>query len=269
MTFHQLVLRIKESLAARLYEAKRENAQLIKELHLSHKQKRVLEQMMYKSVQSLVQKLNEVNVQWSDVLKKCVIQSEQIAKLQEMASQDPLTELLNRRGFEKALHRQISLIQRYTLDNNTTFHSPHMILIDLDTFKEVNDTYGHQKGDEVLLTVTKILQEVFHRDTDIVCRIGGDEFLIVLSSSTHNQAVVSAELLRRRIEVEDQLHFPEHSVTASIGVTECSIMQDTKPDEMDDICEKAKKLADEAMYHSKKEGKNVVTVAIGDSFNIL
>lgn len=269
MIFHRLVLRINESLIARLYKAKRENARLRKELYLSRKQKKVLEQMMHKSVQSLVQKLNEGNMQWSDVLRKCAIQSEQIAKLQEMASRDPLTDLLNRRGLEKAIHRQTSLIQRYTQDNATAFHPPHMILLDLDKFKEINDTYGHPKGDEVLLTVTKILQEVFHRDTDIICRTGGDEFLIFLSNSTHDQAVMSAELLRRGIEMEDQLHFPEHSVTASIGVTECSIMQNTKPYEMDDICQKAQKLADQAMYHSKKEGKNVVTVAIGNVLCIL
>lgn len=269
MTFHQLVLHIKESLVARLYKAKRENARLRKELYVSRKQKKALEGMMHKSVQSLVQKLNEGNIQWLDVAKKCVIQSEQIAKLQEMASCDPLTNLLNRRGLEKAIHRQTKLIQRYTQDNATAFHSPHMILLDLDKFKQINDTYGHPRGDEVLLTVTKILQEVFHRDTDIVCRTGGDEFLIFLSSSTHDQAVISAELLRRRIEEEDQLHFPEHSITASIGVTECSIMQDTKPDEMDDICRKAQELADQAMYHSKKKGKNVVTVAIGDTLCIL
>lgn len=269
MAFEQLILRIKKSLVACFYKVERENVQLKRKLEQSNTQRTTREKALHEVIRSLLQQLDESNVQWRDVSRKCVIQSEQIARLQEVASCDPLTDLLNRRGFEKALHRQISLIQRYTLDNNMTFHSPYMILLDLDTFKEVNDTYGHQKGDEVLLAVAEILREVFHRDTDIVCRIGGDEFLIVLSSSTHDQAIVSAELLRRKIEESDKFHFSSHVVTASIGITECGITQITKPDEMDDIFEKTKKLADEAMYHSKKKGKNVVTVAIGDILCIL
>ncbi|MEK9151082.1 MAG: GGDEF domain-containing protein [Patescibacteria group bacterium] len=192
---------------------------------------------------------------------------EEKQEFERAALTDHLTKLLNRRGFAKALQRQMSVIQRYTRDNAVPFRTPYMILIDLDGFKSVNDIYGHQKGDQVLLAVANILKDVFHRDTDIVCRTGGDEFLIFLSGSTQTQAIALAGLLQKKITNEKQLHFAtKHSITASIGVALVDIHQDTKTDAMDSVCETAKVRADQAMYRSKERGRNVVTIIIGDTF---
>ncbi|MFZ2187769.1 MAG: GGDEF domain-containing protein [Candidatus Moraniibacteriota bacterium] len=203
--------------------------------------------------------------------RKYAIQSEQMANLHVLAFQDPLTGLLNRRGFGMALHRQTSILQRYTHAHKSEFYPPHIVFLDLDNFKIINDIYGHLRGDQALLKVTAILREVFHRDeTEAICRWGGDEFIVLLSSSTQEEAVGRAELLRKRIESEEELRFSqENFITASIGVTMVNIRQDTKPDEMDLLFHIAKESADRALYHSKQLGRNTVTLAVGDNFRIV
>jgi diguanylate cyclase (GGDEF)-like protein len=94
------------------------------------------------------------------------------AQLAEQAVRDPLTGLYNRRFFDEALARNIEAARRYGRELS-------LVLFDLDNFKAVNDTYGHQAGDEVLKTFAQLLEETA-RKADIVCRIGGDEFAVIL-----------------------------------------------------------------------------------------
>ncbi|MDD3276294.1 MAG: GGDEF domain-containing protein [Kiritimatiellales bacterium] len=94
------------------------------------------------------------------------------AELAEQAVRDPLTGLYNRRFFDEALTQQVETARRYNRDLS-------LVIFDLDRFKEVNDTLGHEAGDTVLKTFSRLLVENA-RKADIVCRIGGDEFAVIL-----------------------------------------------------------------------------------------
>lgn len=191
------------------------------------------------------------------------------AKLLDHAWRDPLTKLLNRNGFENALHRQVGTIQRYIDLQGGVFYPPYLAYIDLDEFKKVNDAYGHEEGDKILLVVTAILKKFCHRDTNPVCRQGGDEFLILFTSSTEEQVLVLVESIRTSIEKDVVLR--KHAVTASIGVARINIDQHSRPADMDAAYldaayQEGSTHADRAMYHSKRIGRNVVTVTDGKKF---
>ncbi|THB77769.1 MAG: GGDEF domain-containing protein [Desulfobacteraceae bacterium] len=102
-------------------------------------------------------------------------------QLKFMAFHDPLTKLLNRRVMERILDREYQRSERYQTDLT-------VILIDLDDFKQINDTYGHDQGDRALIHVATILMEL-KRDSDVVARFAGDEFVVILPSTGSDQAI--------------------------------------------------------------------------------
>ncbi len=132
------------------------------------------------------------------------------AKLQELSQTDQLTQISNRRHLDITLAKEI----KRALRHNTSLC---IILIDIDFFKRINDTYGHQKGDEVLISIANILKNN-SRDTDVVGRWGGEEFLIILSQIDIIQATEMAEKLRKKIR-NYNFDFKE-TITASFGVTQ-------------------------------------------------
>lgn len=153
----------------------------------------------------------------------------ELAKYKEMAYKDTLTSLNNRRSLES--------ISDYDC----------LILGDIDHFKIINDTYGHLVGDEVLVEISSVFKH-FVRETDYVCRWGGEEFLIFLKNCDDEDAYGKANLLREKImELSDEFGF---EITMSFGVSNLS----------DSTLEDAIKNADEAMYESKHNGRNRVTV---------
>lgn len=159
--------------------------------------------------------------------------------MESLAMQDGLTGLYNRRAFESSLRRARSRQRR----NGTPVS---LILCDIDFFKSVNDTYGHNKGDEVLVKVANILIQEMRR-TDDVIRWGGEEMLIVLEETPLEKAAEVAERLRARIESTDMIR--GHNVTASFGVTELV------EGELDtDLVGRA----DSALYEAKEDGRNQV-----------
>jgi GGDEF domain-containing protein len=105
----------------------------------------------------------------------------QVAQLEARAYVDALLDILNRRGFERELHRSLAYVRRYGT-------SVALIYLDLDNFKPVNDRYGHAVGDRVLQEVSKILRRMV-RETDVVARLGGDEFAVLLWNISEIQAV--------------------------------------------------------------------------------
>ena len=154
----------------------------------------------------------------------------------EMAGIDPLTGLLNRRAALGELTRGV--------DGSTDDQrSAALVLLDLDHFKQLNDTLGHEAGDDALRHVAQVLT-AFVRPTDQVCRWGGEEFLVVLPDANEALAVATADLLRLRLV--------EAGVTASFGVAEI---------EMTDTVTSWVRRADDAMYVAKHEGRNTVRVA--------
>ncbi len=166
-------------------------------------------------------------------------------KLEEAAITDPLTGLLNRRGLYQLIDHEISRVRR----NNSYFS---LVLCDIDDFKKINDTYGHDCGDYVLKTIAEILN-VNSREVDKVGRWGGEEFLIVLPETPLEGAVKVAEKIRRAIE-EKLFLYGETSlkVTMTFGV---SIFSSKTPSL--DHCLKE---ADDALYRGKSLGKNRVVV---------
>lgn len=165
-------------------------------------------------------------------------------KLREQANRDSLTGLFNRRYLEGTLEREMARCRRERAPLS-------MVLIDVDHFKLVNDTYGHQAGDEVLRVFAKLLME-HARTEDIVCRYGGEEFLLVLPKMPLDIALERATQLLKLFE-ETIVSYGELRIriTASIGIA-------TTPghaDSVDDLI----RCADQALYQAKRRGRNVVS----------
>jgi two-component system cell cycle response regulator len=169
------------------------------------------------------------------------------ARLEALAHTDPLTHLLNRRALTIRLVAELERVRRY--------NSPlTMLMIDLDHFKQVNDTYGHLVGDEVLRGIAMILQRSV-RSVDMVARYGGEEFVVVLPETGETGAVAFAERIRQRVEqhcFELQRAAPAR-VTVSIGV---SSFPAPHVESAEDLFARA----DAALYRAKERGRNQVCV---------
>lgn len=164
-------------------------------------------------------------------------------KLIEQASTDPLTQVMNRRAFDERARAEIERSHRYN-------HKLALILLDIDHFKQINDQYGHQFGDRVLIDLAGLISPCL-RVADSLCRHGGEEFIIMLPETDETTAEHIGERLRSTIAnhiISDEDE--SLSVTASFGVT-------TWRREESDI-QPAISRADKAMYHAKAQGRNKV-----------
>ena len=189
------------------------------------------------------EQLHEANLQLEDQLGK--LQNLQI-QLREHAIRDPLTQLYNRRYLDETLPREIARALRL---------NQHLgiLMIDLDHFKNINDTYGHAAGDEALQTVAQIIMSQL-RTSDIVCRYGGEEILCVLPDTTQGGVLYRAEQLCALIaQTAVSPANPAARVTVSIGVA----MFPAHGADMTAIL----KAADAALYRAKQAGRNCVRVA--------
>ncbi len=164
-------------------------------------------------------------------------------KLRTQSLRDPLTGLYNRRYMEDALDRYISLAER-------TGGATSVLMIDLDNFKQLNDVYGHAKGDAVLCDVAGQLVGAL-RPSDVVSRYGGEELLIILPNCDLADAALKAEMLRARIEALSEPH--GHAISASFGI---ATVPETSTSPLDVI-----PMADAALYSAKQAGKNCVRTA--------
>jgi diguanylate cyclase (GGDEF)-like protein len=173
------------------------------------------------------------------------VQGEQASRLNLLAATDPLTGLANRR-LTLALLDQLARDCRLDL-------APVILLADLDHFKHINDGWGHEMGDQVLVAVASALR-ASTRDADTVARWGGEEFLIVLPATRAGEATELAERLRLRVEalqVADRHQCPV-PVTLSIGIARL-VANETGSSWL--------KRADEALYRAKNDGRNCCRVA--------
>ncbi len=154
---------------------------------------------------------------------------------------DELTKLPNRRNFDTDFNKEFLRAQRYK--NPLT-----LVMFDIDFFKNVNDTYGHQCGDYVLKEVSKAALQTF-RKTDTVYRTGGEEFCVILTETNIEQAIIPLERFRKTVETLNLIYNnKEVHVTVSIGA--CEYFPEIKNTE--DFISKA----DEALYEAKNTGRN-------------
>jgi len=166
-------------------------------------------------------------------------------QLTKMAKEDSLTGLLNRRSFYEVIHHQIAEAERY--DNDLAF-----IMLDIDHFKKVNDTWGHGFGDVVLKSLASKMEE-FLRESDYVFRLGGEEFGILLLQTDIVGAVKFAE--RLRVEVSEMIMRPTAEEAMSISISS-GISSYYKGLGVDGFMENS----DEALYEAKENGRNQVKV---------
>ncbi|QKF80993.1 diguanylate cyclase [Halarcobacter ebronensis] len=194
--------------------------------------------------------LRVVYSKWVEIIKeegaKISKTNEQLLKatneLKEKVSLDYLTKIYNRNKFEELLDLYIS---NYKKDQKISFS---LLMIDIDNFKLLNDTFGHLFGDNILKEMSKILTSS-SRNSDVVARWGGEEFVIILPNTTLKQAVAVAEKLKTKIEKHQFEN--EHKITCSFGVAHFN-----KTDNKTELFRRA----DEALYKAKKSGKNRVEV---------
>jgi diguanylate cyclase (GGDEF)-like protein len=162
--------------------------------------------------------------------------------LTELATTDGLTGLVNHRTFKDRLREEFSRAGRYEIPLS-------LMMLDVDKFKQFNDAFGHPAGDDVLRRVANILQDTT-RDTDLVGRYGGEEFIVLLPYTSRDAALGLAERIRASVEGEE---WEKRSITMSIGVVTLT------PQIADSAIFVSE--ADEALYHSKLTGRNRVTHA--------
>ncbi len=214
-----------------------------------------------KSVQEILQeaniRLSLINLNYDQMNKQLIeakIHLENLTRelekknkiLDNLANIDGLTGIYNHRYFQTVLDQEISRSLRY---NN----SISILMIDIDHFKQINDTYGHQVGDFVLAEFSKTLQEHI-RKYDILARYGGEEFVIILPESTTEQALIVAEKLRTILEQTTfQDNREKYQVTASFGLSSCSPATEDSFDKNTLLHQ-----ADQALYEAKDKGRNQV-----------
>jgi diguanylate cyclase (GGDEF)-like protein len=161
-----------------------------------------------------------------------------------LALLDPLTMVGNRKALDTAIRRELPLAERHHQDLS-------VLMIDVDHFKSINDTHGHDKGDQVLTAIAKTIQTVC-RETDLIFRFGGEEFLVILRNTNIQGAQIIAERLRQQIAstsvgVKDGIISPN----VSIGISSLHHGNKEKPQDLF-------KRADTALYRAKSAGRNCV-----------
>lgn len=173
------------------------------------------------------------------------------AALLEQTLNDPLTGLGNRRMLEKRLDILVPLSRRLSCTVSA-------MMIDVDHFKAFNDNYGHPAGDSCLVDIAGVLRDTFRRETDVVVRLGGEEFLVLLINTGHEEARALADAMRGMIQALGLPH--EYSpvapvVTVSVGVV-------TSPNGLLIDIDEMINHADQALYDCKEHGRNRVAVRL-------
>ena len=195
---------------------------------------------------TLTTKFNDIQVHMTEEVKKAnqVISelTEKVKILEEASNLDPLTRVFNRRAL-------ISYLKNVCANKDIP-HVLHVLMIDIDDFKVINDNYGHIAGDKILIFISNILKRTL-RDGDKIFRFGGEEFTIILNRNTDEQTEAIASRLLKLISSNNLIYMGEKiSVTASIGITNF-----IKGDTPDTLISRA----DKALYISKHSGKNKIS----------
>ncbi|WP_300454065.1 GGDEF domain-containing protein [Sulfurimonas sp.] len=193
---------------------------------------------MFDEIQShMIEEVKKANEVIADLTQKVKI-------LEETSNLDPLTKVFNRRALSAYLADVCS--------NKGVPYAMHVIMLDIDNFKTINDKYGHLTGDKILIFISNVLRKTL-RDGDKIFRYGGEEFTVVINRNTDEQCELIANRLLNLVSSNKLIYMGERiSVTASIGVTKLK-----SGDTPDSLLSRA----DKALYMSKRNGKNMVSKA--------
>ena len=173
-------------------------------------------------------------------------------KLENLSNTDTLTSLLNRRAFTEKVNKRLIIQKRQQ-------QKCALLFIDLDNFKQVNDVYGHAKGDEILIKVAAILANNT-REEDFCSRLGGDEFAIWLEDIEEDTAILKAKnILECTNELKKMVDNERQPLSLSIGI---AISDPDKSLSLDNLMENA----DKALYDVKKSGKSSVSLKRTENF---
>ncbi|MFC0348643.1 diguanylate cyclase [Undibacterium danionis] len=172
--------------------------------------------------------------------------TEEKTELQELALHDAMTGLYNRRFLDAAIVREITLSEREK-------RPLAVIMLDLDHFKNVNDQFGHSAGDLVLKALADIMRQT-SRESDLICRYGGEEFIAIIPNMSASQAFERAEIWRRQLE-ENSLNYGENEIKITLSAGIAIYPDHGKSGEELILC------ADEMLYKSKRSGRNQVSIA--------
>ena len=177
----------------------------------------------------------------ADIVAAAIQNASYIEKVRMLANLDGLTGIYNRRSFEIKISEKMAEASRYG-------GGLALLMIDIDKFKSINDEFGHLLGDEVLRQVSTILKQNL-RKVDLLCRYGGEEFVVIAPATTGQNAIGLADKLRKAIA---QFPFPgiPRPVTISAGVSEYPAQGESR----DDLV----RAADAALYRAKQKGRNRV-----------
>ena len=209
-------------------------------------------------LQEANEELGRLNLSYEQLvieLKEAKEKSERLAnelkkanlRLNDLAYTDALTGLYNHRYFQDTLSRELARASRYR-------SSVSLLIFDLDHFKNVNDTYGHPAGDQVLINVAKAVKKTV-RPSDIVARYGGEEFVVILPETDIIGVKVFAARLRRSVEgMTTEFENLQINVTVSVGGTTFG------PEQPDVTKDMLIQTADRGLYMSKENGRNQVTI---------
>jgi diguanylate cyclase (GGDEF)-like protein/PAS domain S-box-containing protein len=206
-------------------------------------------QRFYAGHKPIQQSIRDLVNTIADFLGVVISNHENLERIKQQSRMDKLTGLYNRRVFEEQLSIEFRRALRYDRDLS-------LVIMDIDDFKKVNDTYGHQQGDQVLETMGNLLAGSF-RDLDTVCRYGGEEVCVILPETVGEAAKTKAEQIRRKIAELDipMVDMPGKKlrITMSMGVA-CLSKGTTNEEQL-------LRDADRALYWVKNNGKNQVKLA--------
>jgi diguanylate cyclase (GGDEF)-like protein len=203
---------------------------------------------LYKKLRDLNAKLEEkVAERTADLVAANERLSILNLELEQISITDGLTSVFNRRFFMERIRQEVKRVNRYG-------SSVSVLMIDIDHFKKINDTYGHQAGDAVLANLAATIKRRL-RETDVLARYGGEEFVLIATPMELPGALILAERIRALVESTPLEHNGRRiSVTVSIGIS-------TWTPSLKEDFEELVRLADGALYRAKEEGRNRVRAA--------
>ncbi len=204
-----------------------------------------VEQLLLQEVERMKNSTTNYQQQLDSAQQKLKEQEQILEKLSRDANTDFLTQVYNRAAFDRRLNEEFARYKRYG-------HIFSIILMDLDHFKDINDTYGHLAGDRVLRALASVLSEE-KRASDFLARYGGEEFALILPGTDSKSAMVVAEKLRKKVETTT-FRYENYSIHTSLsaGVTTVLPEDQTPTDVL--------KRADDATYEAKNQGRNQIVV---------